>query len=240
MKFSELPSSSDRNSIHVSSPAGNDKSLSREDSSSSLSSLASLSTSVSNSPITTTRVASPPISPTHSTTTIAPTSPLNLQIQDDSAPKKLDKRSQEMKDRRKTSFLTLSKNPLRTASQTNMAKLLKDPISKSTSISVARGQSIKAELDTVITCTDLFDAAKKGEVQQAVALRKKGMGINGVDANGWTALHHAAANNQRGMVEYLIKEGIKIEIQDLQGMTVMNAVVNHVLIVNFRHWTEHV
>ena len=47
-----------------------------------------------------------------------------------------------------------------------------------------------------------------------------GMGINGVDANGWSALHHASANNHIDMVVYLIKEGIKLDIQDLQGYTV--------------------
>jgi ankyrin repeat protein len=47
-----------------------------------------------------------------------------------------------------------------------------------------------------------------------------GMGINGIDSNGLTALHHAAEQGHIEMVDYLIREGIRIDTPDLQGYTV--------------------
>jgi ankyrin repeat protein len=88
-------------------------------------------------------------------------------------------------------------------------------------ISAATGQSLRPPDPNPLTCSDLFEAARRGEVTQAQLLRKKGLGINGIDKNGWSALHHAAAAGHLEVAEYLISEGIKIDIQDLQGMTVL-------------------
>ncbi len=133
-------------------------------------------------------------------------------------PKKADK--SDHKDKHRSSiFLTLSpKRALpRTTSVTNMLGTKGTPAkSNSNTISVATGQIYKAP---DLTCTDLFDAARKGDVNQAQLLRKKGMGINGIDSNGWSALHHAAVNGHLQVAEYLVSEGIKLDIQDLSGMT---------------------
>eukprot|EP01119_Soliformovum_irregulare_P006381 TRINITY_DN1832_c1_g1_i1.p1 TRINITY_DN1832_c1_g1~~TRINITY_DN1832_c1_g1_i1.p1 ORF type:complete len:608 (-),score=236.82 TRINITY_DN1832_c1_g1_i1:863-2686(-) len=70
-------------------------------------------------------------------------------------------------------------------------------------------------------CRTLFDAAKLGDVEQAKLLRGK-LGINGVDSNGQSALHHAAINNKLIMVQYLIQENIQTNIQDRSGMTALD------------------
>jgi hypothetical protein len=82
----------------------------------------------------------------------------------------------------------------------------------------------------ILTVDTLFAAAEIGDVEQAKELRRRGMGINGVDAQGQSgkksiiishkALHHAVHKGHMNMVVYLVGEGIQLNLQDRQGMTV--------------------
>ena len=117
-------------------------------------------------------------------------------------------------------------------SQTQMSKNMKEPTNGSKTISVARGakmdipsansstSSINSNHSASTSCKDLFEAAKMGDTGSAKILRDKGMGINGVDSNGLSALHHAAEQGHIDMVDYLIRGGIRLDTKDLQGYTV--------------------
>lgn len=68
---------------------------------------------------------------------------------------------------------------------------------------------------------NLFDAAANGDIYTARALRKKGLGINARDNEGWSALHHAAKKGDIDMASFLIQDGIKLDIQSNEGLTVI-------------------
>ncbi|MFC1794190.1 ankyrin repeat domain-containing protein [Planctomycetota bacterium] len=65
----------------------------------------------------------------------------------------------------------------------------------------------------------LFEAIKKGDVDQVKLLISKGADINEKDKKGWTPLHSAAWYSHKNIAELLIAEGANIDETDVSGQT---------------------
>jgi len=121
-------------------------------------------------------------------------------------------------DRHKPSFLTLSPRSKKRTEKMNSRGTLS--LAKQTT-QQPDADSVKRTISSgsaIIQSKNLFEAAERNSVSDAIELRKKGMGINGVDSNGWSALHHSAAKGHMEMCVYLVNEGINVHLEDLQGM----------------------
>eukprot|EP01116_Phalansterium_solitarium_P007099 TRINITY_DN19589_c0_g1_i1.p1 TRINITY_DN19589_c0_g1~~TRINITY_DN19589_c0_g1_i1.p1 ORF type:complete len:282 (-),score=109.86 TRINITY_DN19589_c0_g1_i1:66-911(-) len=72
---------------------------------------------------------------------------------------------------------------------------------------------------------NLLEAAAMGDLEQARAMRQQGFGVNGVDDNGWSALHHAAACGHLELVRFLVADGANTSIPDSTGATAFDRAV---------------
>jgi hypothetical protein len=62
----------------------------------------------------------------------------------------------------------------------------KQPSKDDSTLNRAPSSDLKAEPVKQLKYKNLFEAAQANDVEEAKALRKKGLGINGVDVNGWS------------------------------------------------------
>lgn len=60
----------------------------------------------------------------------------------------------------------------------------------------------------------LHGAARNGELEAVRYFIRKEVGVNGVDKNGWTSLHHAAYGGSLGVVKYLVNNGANFHTKD--------------------------
>ncbi len=80
----------------------------------------------------------------------------------------------------------------------------------------------------------LQSAAQAGDLQQVQDLLAAGASVNGVDAEGNTALHLAAFNGHEEVVKALLAAGADANAQDAQGWTpIFKAAYNHELDCGF-------
>ncbi|CAE7576009.1 unnamed protein product [Symbiodinium natans] len=68
-------------------------------------------------------------------------------------------------------------------------------------------------------CTDLMQAAYKGDTGKVKDLVEKGADINGQDAYGWTAVRYAVRNRQLDSVQALLDLGADINLASKTGRT---------------------
>ncbi|XP_072986210.1 protein VAPYRIN-like [Typha latifolia] len=71
----------------------------------------------------------------------------------------------------------------------------------------------------------LMAAARKGEVRAIERAMEKGVGLDGRDGHGWTALMRAAFKGRAEMVRWLIEKGAEVEARDDQGYTALHCAV---------------
>lgn len=62
--------------------------------------------------------------------------------------------------------------------------------------------------------TSLMMAAKAGHYQCIVSLMTRGASLNVGDNNGYTAIHFAARQGHKDVVEYLVEAGGAVELRD--------------------------
>jgi ankyrin repeat protein len=77
----------------------------------------------------------------------------------------------------------------------------------------------------ILLAQDVFDAARKGNVKQMLALiNLKHDTINATNQNGFTPLILACYYSQKEIVEILIKEGVDLEKNSPEGTALLAAV----------------
>jgi ankyrin repeat protein len=86
-----------------------------------------------------------------------------------------------------------------------------------------RGYPMKKALAVVSeNCEAIFLAAKSGDIATLRSLREKGAAIQEKDANGNTALLHAAYNGHLATVQWLLKKGgATIQEKNNKGTTAL-------------------
>ena len=72
-----------------------------------------------------------------------------------------------------------------------------------------------------------FEATKIGDVATLRAMLSRGMDVDATDANGWTALHHAASLNRVEVVAMLIDAGANVNAHDCDGWTPLHVAAWH-------------
>jgi ankyrin repeat protein len=63
---------------------------------------------------------------------------------------------------------------------------------------------------SAVSPDDLFQAASRGDQRTIERVNKAGVGINAHDAQGWSAVHHAAASGQTRLLPVLYRKGLSL------------------------------
>ncbi|XP_059159306.1 ankyrin repeat domain-containing protein 7-like [Physella acuta] len=76
-------------------------------------------------------------------------------------------------------------------------------------------------MQSTISCNDLINASQKGQHLVVENFLKRKPNINGRDANGWTALMHAASNGFTGVIRVLLWNQADVDCTNLQQQTAL-------------------
>ncbi|MQL97047.1 hypothetical protein Taro_029734 [Colocasia esculenta] len=92
-------------------------------------------------------------------------------------------------------------------------------------LDVARDKGHQEVVEILERGEMVLTAARRGEVKRLESLLRKGLGANGRDQYGMTALHSAAVKGHRDVVRLLAEFGAELECQDVEGHTPLHLAV---------------
>ncbi|WIG71125.1 ankyrin repeat domain-containing protein (plasmid) [Photobacterium damselae] len=73
--------------------------------------------------------------------------------------------------------------------------------------------------------TPLMVSSRKGDIDTVKYLLKRGLDVNSIDSNGWTALMYAVIEGDMGIVRNLVNEGADLNAKAMSGESIMSRIV---------------